>query len=221
MKQLEFHWGPQQQRFCCDDQFLEGHGTILTDPSHDLVHLIIAANGQLAWQPTSDRNHTCMAEYNAVLLEHIFVNTFDCITLKSIPESEIWPKSRQFMQWFTRDHYAPFPMTEEEAAEQFLDRINPKLVSRLFPYFFSLKFRERTDPTYRRADYHFLFTSEDDPASDKDSWAAEPEIQEAQRTIRQQLSELKRKRELAQRPIQKGFGNVKSGLKGIKISVKP
>ncbi len=54
-KTLTFYWSPQRQSFACDQDVSDGHGAIPTDPSHDLAHLIIAANGGMAWQPQGDR----------------------------------------------------------------------------------------------------------------------------------------------------------------------
>jgi hypothetical protein len=76
-KQLKFYWSPQHQLFSCDGAKLEGHGYIQTNPSHDLVHLLIAANGNMPWQPVESREQTCFAEYNAVMLEHLLVNCFN------------------------------------------------------------------------------------------------------------------------------------------------
>jgi hypothetical protein len=98
-KQLKFYWSPQFQLFSCDGAKLEGHGFIQTNPSHDLVHLFIAANGNMPWQPVESREQTCFAEYNAVMLEHLLVNCFNAAVLGSMAPEQIVPEARKFLKW--------------------------------------------------------------------------------------------------------------------------
>jgi hypothetical protein len=188
-KQLKFYWSPQFQLFSCDGAKLEGHGFIQTNPSHDLVHLFIAANGNMPWQPVESREQTCFAEYNAVLLEHLLVNCFNAAVLESMAPEQIVPEARKFLKWFVSEHYAPFPVSEEEAFRRFAEALDIDCIVRLFPYFYSLRAWECFSPDYRAETYDLEFTSEDDPAREAPEWAADPNILETQELVRQKLSE--------------------------------
>ncbi len=188
-KQLKFYWSPQYQIFSCDGAKLEGHGAIQTNPSHDLVHLFIAANGNMPWQPVESREQTCFAEYNAVLLEHLLVNCFNAAALGSMAPEQIVPEARKFLQWFVSEHYAPFPVSEEEAFCCFAEHLDIERMVRLFPYFYSLRAWECFSPNYRNEVYDLEFTSEDDPVREAPEWAADPNILETQELVRQKLAE--------------------------------
>lgn len=188
-KQLKFYWSPQFQLFSCDGAKLEGHGFIQTNPSHDLVHLFIAANGNLPWQPVESREQTCFAEYNAVMLEHLLVNCFNAGALGSLPAQQIIPEARKFLRWFVSEHYAPFPVSEEEAFRRFAAHLDIERIVRLFPYFYSLRAWECFSLDYRAETYDLEFTSEDDPVREAPEWAADPNILETQELVRQKLSE--------------------------------
>jgi hypothetical protein len=188
-KQLKFYWSPQFQLFSCDGAKLEGHGFIQTNPSHDLVHLFIAANGNMPWQPVESREQTCFAEYNAVLLEHLLVNCFNAAVLESMAPEQIVPEARKFLKWFVSEHYAPFPVSEEEAFRRFAEALDIDCIVRLFPYFYSLRAWECFSPTYRSEVYDLEFTSEDDPVREAPEWAADPNILQAQELVRQKLTE--------------------------------
>jgi hypothetical protein len=77
------------------------------------VHLFIAANGNMPWQPVESREQACFAEYNAVLLEHLLVNCFNAAVLESMAPEQIVPEARKFLKWFVSEHYAPFPVSEK------------------------------------------------------------------------------------------------------------
>ncbi|MFQ3584361.1 MAG: hypothetical protein SNJ85_05430 [Cyanobacteriota bacterium] len=188
-KQLKFYWSPQHQLFSCDGAKLEGHGYIQTNPSHDLVHLLIAANGNMPWQPVETREQTCFAEYNAVMLEHLLVNCFNTAVVGSMTAEQIIPEARKFLKWFVSDHYAPFPVSEEEAFRRFAEHLDIQCIVRLFPYFYNLRAWECLIPDYRNEIYDLEFTSEDDPVRDSPEWAAETNVLETQELVRQKLTE--------------------------------
>ncbi|MCJ2543411.1 hypothetical protein [Thermostichus vulcanus] len=188
-KQLKFYWSPQHQLFSCDGAKLEGHGYIQTNPSHDLVHLLIAANGNMPWQPVETREQTCFAEYNAVMLEHLLVNCFNTAAVGSMTAEQIIPEARKFLKWFVSDHYAPFPVSEEEAFRRFAEHLDIECIVRLFPYFYNLRAWEWLSPDYRNEIYDLEFTSEDDPVQDSPEWAAETNVLETQELVRQKLTE--------------------------------
>lgn len=188
-KQLKFYWSPQYQLFSCDGAKLEGHDYIQTNPSHDLVHLLIAANGNMPWQPVDNREQTCFAEYNAVMLEHLLVNCFNAAVMGSMAAEQIIPEARKFLKWFVSDHYAPFPVSEEEAFRRFAEHLDVERIVRLFPYFYNLRAWECLNPLYRNEIYDLEFTSEDNPVQESPEWAAETNVLETQDLVRQKLTE--------------------------------
>jgi hypothetical protein len=173
VKRLSFYWSPNKQRFSCDEVVSEGHGPICTDPSHDLVHLIVAANGNLPWLPHGDRDLVCFAEYNAVLLENLFDKTCNAIAFGTSAIHETLVEAFKYMDWFVGEHYAPFPTSNRVAFSRFCQQINPLLVTQLFPYYFYVKRYERTQSNYREAEYQIDFTSGDRPPVDELGWVAQ------------------------------------------------
>jgi hypothetical protein len=143
----------------------------------------------MPWQPVESREQTCFAEYNAVLLEHLLVNCFNAAVLESMAPEQIVPEARKFLKWFVSEHYAPFPVSEEEAFRRFAEHLDIERIVRLFPYFYSLRAWECFSPDYRAETYDLEFTSEDDPVREAPEWAADPNILETQELVRQKLSE--------------------------------
>jgi hypothetical protein len=144
----------------------------------------------MPWKPVENREQTCFAEYNAVLLEHLLVNCFNAGVLGSLPTEQIIPEARNFMRWFALVHYAPFPVPEEEAFYRFAIHLDIERIVRLFPYFYSVRTRECFNSNYRSEIYNLEFTSEDDPVREAPEWAADPKILETQNLARQKLSEV-------------------------------
>lgn len=186
-KTLTFYWSPQRQSFACDQDVSDGHGAIPTDPSHDLAHLIIAANGGMAWQPTGDRTQVCWAEYNAVFLEHLFDQTCNAIVFGTSSQFDTLGKSVDYMTWFVSEHYAPFPVSAAIAARRFYQCINAYQVSRLFPYYLQVKRYERNHPNYRESEYHLVFQSTDHPPVDEWGWLAQWSIYRQLKQAQQEL----------------------------------
>jgi hypothetical protein len=172
-KRLSFYWSPNRQRFACDQTVSENHGSIGTDPSHDLAHLIIAANGELSWSPRGERDRVCFAEYNAVLLENLFDKTCNAIIFGTSAMSDALGEAVKYMDWFVNEHYAPFPSSSRIAYRHFCRKINPFAIASLFPYYLEIKRYERTHPTYRNAEYQLDFTSRDRPPVDELGWLAQ------------------------------------------------
>lgn len=173
VKHLRFQWGPQVQILACDDQVSEFQGTPVTEPSHDLAHLIIAACGQLPWQPAGPRESLCMAEYNAVLLENLFDKTCNAVVFGTTSDPNSLAAAIVHMEWFVNQHYAPFPISAAAALQRFCRFIDPFVVSRLFPYYLVVKRYERTHADYRQAKYELHFTSQDQPTVDEVGWLAQ------------------------------------------------
>lgn len=181
MKRLSFHWKPAEQEFACDGEHFQVTGLATTDPSHDLVHLILAANGGLPWMPLGEREQVCFAEYNAVLLENIYDKTYNSVTLGMPAPEHTIGEALKHLRWFVEQHYHPFPVSAEEAYRRFCRDIDAETVTRLFPYYFDLKRRERQNPGgFRNQEYRVDFTSEDDPVGDESCRAA-------QKILRQQV----------------------------------
>lgn len=172
-KHLRFQWGPNSQVFACDDCVSEFQGTTNTEPSHDLVHVIIAACEQLPWQPEGPRELVCMAEYNAVLLENLFDKTCNAVVFGTTTDPNTLAATLVHMEWFVNQHYAPFPVSAAAALQRFLRFVDPFVVSRLFPYYLVVKRYERTHADYRQAEYQLQFTSQDQPMVDEVGWLAQ------------------------------------------------
>ncbi len=172
-KHLRFRWGPNSQVFACDDFVSEFEGTTNTEPSHDLVHLIVAACEHLPWKPEGPRELVCMAEYNAVLLENLFDKTCNAVVFGTTTDPNTLAATIAHMDWFVNQHYAPFPIPAAAALQRFLRFVDPFVVSRLFPYYLVVKRYERTHPDYRQAEYQLQFTSQDQPMVDESGWLAQ------------------------------------------------
>lgn len=183
-KTLTFYWSPQRQTFGCDQDVSEGHGEIATDPSHDLAHLIIAANGGMAWQPQGDRTHVCWAEYNAVCLEHFFDNTCNAVIFGRSTQFDTLRQAQDYMTWFVTQHYAPFPASPAIAFRRFCQHINPHQTARLFPYYLQVKQHERSHRQYRDSEYHLVFQATDQPPVDElgglAQWSIYQQLKQAQ-----------------------------------------
>jgi len=173
VKALKFYWSPSRQFFACDDVYYENQGSTPTDPSHDLVHLIVAANGGLAWLPQKERSLACLAEYNAVFLETIFNKTCDLMSFGTSSSTELLVETLDYMKWFVEQHFSPFPMSTEAAYSQFCRQIDPFIVSRLFPYYLSVKRYEKEHSNHRESEYQLSFTATDQPATDESEWLAQ------------------------------------------------
>lgn len=172
-RQLSFYWAPTYQRFACDDVVTEWNGTTQTNPSHDLCHLIIAANGQMPWLPHGERSLVCFAEFNAVFLENLFDRTCNAIVSGTSPGYETLLEAIEFMEWFVNEHYSPFPVSHRSAVQRFCRRIDPFLVTRLFPYYLQVRQYEHTQSDYRQAEYQLHFSSQDQPVVDELGWIAQ------------------------------------------------
>ena len=166
-KKLTFYWSSSKQLFACDHVFHENQGQTPTSPSHDLVHLIVAANGSLSWLPQRHRSLACLAEYNAVLLEQLFDRTCNATMRGKATSCDVFTDCLNHMSWFVNEHFAPFPVSEHEAYQQFCAQINPFIVSRLFPYYFSVRQHELTNSNHRESEYQLTFASTDQPAIDE------------------------------------------------------
>lgn len=172
-KELKFYWSPSEQLFACNDIYYKNQGSTSTDPSHDLVHLIVAASSELIWLPHKERSHACLAEYNAVFLETVFDKTFNLMIFGTSSSTQVLVETLDYMKWFVEKHYSPFPVSTEAAYNQFRRQINPFVASRLFPYYLSVKRHEKETSNYRELEYQLSFTATDQPATDEPEWLAQ------------------------------------------------
>jgi hypothetical protein len=157
-------WRPDQQRFAVGEDAFENFGPTRTHPSHDLAHLLVAANGTLHWKPGVDRNANKIAEYNAVFLEHLMDRAYCSLFVGGPASSDILPYLLSYADWFVRQHYRPFPLSTSDALKQFCSGLNPEILSRLALYFLDLK---RNEKSYLRRPYseiRITFYLDDQPA---------------------------------------------------------
>jgi precorrin-6B methylase 1 len=143
------NWTPEMQSISVDGQNFVHDGPIKTDPSHDLAHLMIAANGNLLWAPEGRSDAIKLAEYNAVFLEHLLNNTYNGVLAKSNDGTALFLQTLAHARWFVEEHFAPFPIPSEEAYCQFCWHIDDEMIVRLSPYFFNQKRAERDDTNYK------------------------------------------------------------------------
>jgi hypothetical protein len=143
------NWTPDAQSLFFGEQHFTHVGPIRTDPSHDLAHLIVAANGNLPWAPKGDRETIKLAEYNAVFLEHLLNNIFNSVVSLKLTEQEVFPRTLKHARWFVERHFAPFPISAEEAFGELCRQIDLEVIVGLSIYFFRQKFAERSNPDYK------------------------------------------------------------------------
>ena len=120
-------------------------GPTETMPSHDLAHLLVGVGSNLLWYPGGTDAEVRISEFNAVLLENLLSYTYEHVTCRSIELEVILPKTAQYACWFVEKHYAPFPMSFDEAYRRFCAGINVEVLTNLSHYFFAQKDRERYD----------------------------------------------------------------------------
>jgi hypothetical protein len=136
-------WRPDRQIIYHKSHVFVHKGPTNTDPSHDLAHLLLAASGGLGWLPVGEIDDVRVAEYNAVFLENLFHNSHACIVFRSIEPNAILPLTIKYVRWFVEKHFAPFPLTAEEAYRQFCWGLNAAELTKLSPMFFYQKQNEQ------------------------------------------------------------------------------
>jgi hypothetical protein len=99
-------------------------------------------SSDLLWLPQGNPDEVRIAEYNAVFLEQLLSNAYNCVVLQSIAPRDVLTKTLHYARWFVEQHYAPFPVAAEEAYRQFCWGIDTAAVSSLAAYFFVQRARE-------------------------------------------------------------------------------
>jgi len=181
-------WRMGRQEFYVDNQSYVNEGGTNTHPSHDLAHLLIAANGGLAWKPANeDRTKSVVAEYNAIFLETLLDRAYNCVFGLVVP-GHVIPQVKQHARWLVEKHYSPFPIPFEQAFFQLCSHLNPEIITRLSPHYFNQKTVEARDQNSGGGgsfgDYKIAFNSNDTPP-------AEGLCLLFRRTVRQLVDQLK------------------------------
>jgi Family of unknown function (DUF6065) len=160
---LIMNWTPERQSIRVGDREFSHDGPICTHPSHDLAHLLIAANGNLPWAPEGDKGTIKIAEYNAVFLEHLLNNAYNSIIQGQNRTQIAFELALRHARWFVEKHFAPFPLSAEEAYCQFCAYIDPDKIANLSNYFYEQKKAERADADYMRKSWQIVFNSDTQP----------------------------------------------------------
>jgi hypothetical protein len=176
-KWLRFLWTPERQEIAVDGEVFAHPQTTNTSPSHDLCHIVAAASG-LSWKPRGPRDAICVAEFNAVLLEHLLGGVLEAVLLGHVSPSAARERALEQGRWFVEDHYAPFPATFETAFDHFRAGLDTETVVRLSPIFFRLRAYELEHDDYRERSFSGRFCSSFPPEIDAGS--REPQTELAQ-----------------------------------------
>ncbi len=161
-------WSPGGQLMSDGVQAFAHDGPINTEPSHDLAHMIVAANGGLQWRPAGPQPSICHAEYNAVMLEHLYDKVYRSRVGSEFGSDAIVPSLVDHGRWFVTKHFTPFPTSPEKALAQFARGMNPEVAGRLGAYFFDMKHAERQDPAHMGRTFSARFRASDNPSGWED-----------------------------------------------------
>ncbi len=153
---LSFHWSPDRQEIACDGERFAHPVATNTHASHDVAHLLAAAGG-LPWKPSGTREEVCAAEFNAVLVEHLAVSVLEAELLGR--GSDLLEPTLRHLRWFVEEHYAPFPVSFDEALERFLHMLDREAVVRLSPVLFRTRVFELNEHDFRDRTLQGRFTS--------------------------------------------------------------
>ena len=138
-------------------------GPINTAPTHDLSHLLVAACSLLPWRPAGDQAGVFLAEYNAVMTEHLLDRLYRA-SIREIPATTVASGLLAHGEWFTTEHFTPFPTTTSEALTRWSRGMEPGRLGSLAPLFFTMKNEERRDPGYMQRTWTARFAKNDTPA---------------------------------------------------------
>ncbi len=158
---LRLCWRREQQTFAFGHTVYTHEGPTKTNPSHDLAHLLIAANGGLPWLPRGVSWR--LAEYNAVFIETLLNHVRYAVVSRPMDGAVILKQTLRHARWFVEKHYAPFPVPSEEAYRMFCWEIDPAVIGRLSPLFFDLRAMEMLDPGGRERGFTIRFAASQVP----------------------------------------------------------
>ena len=155
---LRFLWTPERQEIAVDGEAFAHPEATGTSPSHDVAHLLAAAGG-IAWKPRGTRNEICLAELNAVLLEHLGVNTLEAVLLGRGHAGAALDRAIEHARWFATEHYAPFPESFDSALARFREGLDVEVIVRLSPVFFRMRAFELEHADFRERVFSAQFCS--------------------------------------------------------------
>ncbi len=137
-----------------------------------MAHLLAAASG-LPWKPRGTRDEVCVAEFHAVLLEHLAVAAFDAVHLGRCSGESPLARALEHARWFVERHYAPFPMNFETALACFRTGLEVEPLVRLSPLFFRTRAFELEHGDFQERTFSGRFCSSFRP--EVDSLSREPQ----------------------------------------------
>lgn len=161
MSEFTLFWSEDHQEFKFGDGRFYHQGPTDTEPTHDLAHLIVAANGGLHWLPDENDANVRICEYNAVFVEVLLGNIFNHLKYK-LDRGLILNNTIKHMRWFVEHHYAPFPVVPEEAYRAMCLRLQPEIIGFVAPLFFDLRSVETGQEDYRKLEHVIGFSRQKD-----------------------------------------------------------
>lgn len=105
-----------------------------------------------------------LAEYNAVMTEHLLDRLYRAHVERQYVPSEVVPELLAHGQWFVTEHFKPFPTTPSDALARWTGGIDAGRLAALSPYFFDMKSAERSDPSFASRTWTARFAAGDRPA---------------------------------------------------------
>jgi hypothetical protein len=157
---LSFYWSPERQEIACDGERFAHPVATNTASSHDVAHLLAAAGG-LPWKPAGTREEICYAEHAAVLLEHLSVAVLEAELFGRGPDA--LDRTLAHSRWFVEEHYAPFPVSFDEALDRFVRELDREAVVRLSPVLFRTRVFELKEQDSRERTLQGSFSSQFNP----------------------------------------------------------
>jgi len=147
---LVMNWTREFQLIAFGEAEFSSQEPTPTCPSHDVIHLILAANGgTVPWGPLGDEAMMKIAEYNTVLVEGLLTHTFGALKRSGLQVLPALTASEHRAVFFAEVNFAPFPIPREDAFYRFARDIDADALARFSPYFFRQRLAEVRDPEYR------------------------------------------------------------------------
>jgi hypothetical protein len=162
-------WKQNRQTLYKANEVFTHEGAITTQPSHDLAHILVAASGDIPWRPTGDSRNLRIAEYNAVFLECLLDALFNSVVFRCVSPASIPALLHKHTRWFVNKHFAPFPISAQDAYRGFCLGIRESTIVRLCPLFFQQKWQERFNPDIGLRQCTTSFYADDIPTAEGDT----------------------------------------------------
>lgn len=136
-------WSPERQILIHQSRVYLHRGATLTPPSHDIAHLLVGTCTGSRWIPRGELDEIKLAEFSAIVIEHLLARIYGSTLGSSSTTEEITAQTRTHGRWFVERHYAPFPLSYQEAEQRFISSLDIESLTRLCPLFFEQKHKER------------------------------------------------------------------------------